>query len=443
MATKFICSTSFPTLEEHRCLWWALRDDQVAQQKPKVQSSLRNPVEAFRALHPDAASFVIIGLNSQGNRLTVPGSSEPNRPSVKDRSEYIRTVLKESLRGQGLFGLDVHNGSDGQRKDYEPSFLGISGPADSVLDRIADEAKKNYRLDIFLSLGPGARSQDADTTVGAKPKLRIDREGFKEFVLEVAARGGSISTVAGRATFKVRVVPKGLEFTPDSSGTPRLHRWSYVERVLDVFSESGSLKVSDYSFTMHASYHLALIEAFVNDSAESFWAGDNEADSAPEVSRTSGLLRPATPATNSNSKTSKRSGERRSSRAKYIGDVGEKYALEFLKGEASKADWTKLRWVAEAGEKPGWDIEFYDAQGRLIAVEVKATTEKSFASIELTEREWTQAQQLKDSYWLILVAEALTEEPKLEIIENPAALVENNDASISPTRYRFGLSHEK
>ena len=45
-----------------------------------------------------------------------------------------------------------------------------------------------------------------------------------------------------------------------------------------------------------------------------------------------------------------------------------------------------------------------------------------------------------EAYWLILVAEVLTEEPKLEIIKDPAALVRNGDASISPTRYRFGLT---
>jgi hypothetical protein len=56
--------------------------------------------------------------------------------------------------------------------------------------------------------------------------------------------------------------------------------------------------------------------------------------------------------------------------------------------------------MAKEGCNPGWDIQYEDAADELIAVEVKGTTDSSFASIELTGGEWKAAGGLESGYWL-------------------------------------------
>jgi hypothetical protein len=78
-----------------------------------------------------------------------------------------------------------------------------------------------------------------------------------------ALAGELIETLHQRRQFTVRVLPngKGLEYTPRSTGKPREQRWTYVERVLDRFNETGSLHPADYTeLTQHSSYVLAIVK---------------------------------------------------------------------------------------------------------------------------------------------------------------------------------------
>lgn len=78
----------------------------------------------------------------------------------------------------------------------------------------------------------------------------------------------AISTLSGSSTFTVTVTDKGMNYTPSSTGRPRKQAYNYIKRVCDQFSETQSYRRSDYSFTAHASYVLALIDRYVNNSAD-------------------------------------------------------------------------------------------------------------------------------------------------------------------------------
>jgi hypothetical protein len=76
--------------------------------------------------------------------------------------------------------------------------------------------------------------------------------------------GQLITTMSRKATFRVEVTDKGMEYIPTSSGKPRKQTYSYIKRICDHFSDTQSFRKSDYGFTAHASYALALIEKYIN-----------------------------------------------------------------------------------------------------------------------------------------------------------------------------------
>ena len=46
-----------------------------------------------------------------------------------------------------------------------------------------------------------------------------------------------------------------------------------------------------------------------------------------------------------------------------------------------------IRWRAQEGYTPGWDIEYADERGNIVAIEVKGTTGYAFPNVELTGNE--------------------------------------------------------
>ena len=75
--------------------------------------------------------------------------------------------------------------------------------------------------------------------------------------------GERLPTLAGRASFSLRLVATGIEFVPASTGKPRLVTREMVRRVLDEYRVSRSLSPAHYqSITFDASYLLAIINRF-------------------------------------------------------------------------------------------------------------------------------------------------------------------------------------
>lgn len=127
---------------------------------------------------------------------------------------------------------------------------------------------------------------------------------------------------------------------------------------------------------------------------------------------------------------------RRSKYSMALGKRGEEIALKYLRRTLPPLEAATLRWTAADGETPGWDIEYTSAR-ELVAIEVKASGGPAFPSIELSANEWKAAIRLGAAYRLMLVAQVRTTSPRVQIIANPAALVQQRLIGIEPASWRL------
>ena len=132
------------------------------------------------------------------------------------------------------------------------------------------------------------------------------------------------------------------------------------------------------------------------------------------------------------------SGGRRSKRSKSIGDRGEEFARAHLREILTPEEAETIKWRADKGEMPGWDID-YRSGGQLFAVAVKSTVGPSFLSIELTANEWRAAQRLGANYRLALVADVASTSPRIECLDDPFKRVTAGAASVEPVAFKFEL----
>lgn len=123
---------------------------------------------------------------------------------------------------------------------------------------------------------------------------------------------------------------------------------------------------------------------------------------------------------------------RRTKNAKIYGDRAEEIVFEYLRNK----NVDRLKWVAKDGDKPGWDIEYFENEN-LIAIEVKGTSGKQFLSVDITSNEWDAAIFLGARYHLALVTECLSIAPNLEFLINPYKLYENGQLEVQPSIYKL------
>jgi hypothetical protein len=82
--------------------------------------------------------------------------------------------------------------------------------------------------------------------------------------------GQRLETAGGRAAFTVRVLPRGIEVTPESSGTPRIVARETIQLVIDEYEQSRNLQPGQYqSITFDASYLLGIIAHYLSEQADS------------------------------------------------------------------------------------------------------------------------------------------------------------------------------
>lgn len=82
--------------------------------------------------------------------------------------------------------------------------------------------------------------------------------------------GQRLTTAGGRATFTIRILPRGLEVTPESSGTPRIVAPETIQLVIDQYEQSRNLQPGQYhSLTFDSSYLLSIIAHFLREKADS------------------------------------------------------------------------------------------------------------------------------------------------------------------------------
>ena len=109
-------------------------------------------------------------------------------------------------------------------------------------------------------------------------------------------------------------------------------------------------------------------------------------------------------------------------------------------------DISGLRWVAQEGETPGWDIEYQTSDKRLIRIEVKSTQSQSIRSVEITANEWRAAKLYRARYRLALVASCLSTEPIIQFIVDPFGAFEKGNIELSPVRFQIAwntLDHRR
>ncbi len=135
------------------------------------------------------------------------------------------------------------------------------------------------------------------------------------------------------------------------------------------------------------------------------------------------------------------SGRRRSRFSVEVGRRGEEIVLAHLKKTLPAAEAATVRWTADEGDTPGWDIEFV-RDGELIGVEVKASSTSVMATIEVTQNEWRAAEKNASRYWLALVVNATTASPSIQILSDPFALVSAGKMGAEPSGYRIWRTAE-
>jgi len=98
--------------------------------------------------------------------------------------------------------------------------------------------------------------------------------------------------------------------------------------------------------------------------------------------------------------------------------------FRWLKANLPEPVRDSVDWVARRGETPGWDIQYRDESGELIAVEVKASTLSKFTTLEVTSNEWEAAQTKGNHYRLALVTNAGSPEQRLGFMKRPVMVVQ-------------------
>ena len=122
-----------------------------------------------------------------------------------------------------------------------------------------------------------------------------------------------------------------------------------------------------------------------------------------------------------------------------IGRRAEEIAHRFLLEHSEALGAKNIRWISQEGLTPGWDLQYENHHGKVIAVEVKGTTGPVFGSIDITVGEWNAALAMEDHYWLYLVANCCGKEPLVQRMQNPARLLQTGAAELSPVVYRFSV----
>ncbi|PFH86460.1 DUF3883 domain-containing protein [Bacillus sp. AFS088145] len=137
---------------------------------------------------------------------------------------------------------------------------------------------------------------------------------------------------------------------------------------------------------------------------------------------------------NNNRKQTKGDGFSRN--AKKIGDRAEQVVLKFLKNHNYK----NIRWVANEGEKPGYDISCVDHTGLEIYIEVKGTSTSKFNDFIITNNELSTAEKLGDSFYIYFVTNCLSKTPKVQSFQNPYKKIASSKWELTPLSYKVFTS---
>lgn len=137
---------------------------------------------------------------------------------------------------------------------------------------------------------------------------------------------------------------------------------------------------------------------------------------------------------------------RYSKKSDKVGKLGEKIVFEHEKkrlssiGRIDLADQVIWHRDFPADRTPGWDITSFDADGQELLIEVKASEGSKISDVEVTINEWIQAERNvgNSSYRIYLVTNVFTK-PVIEVVENPARMVDEGSLTLKVVRYQLSL----
>ena len=130
---------------------------------------------------------------------------------------------------------------------------------------------------------------------------------------------------------------------------------------------------------------------------------------------------------------------RRSRESKKVGDAGEKHVKQFEINRLGKGGWTAddpdVKWLADLGEHPGYDILSYNLDGSERWIEVKSSKGSRISSVELTDNERRKAMEApKGRYWLYLVQRVFGK-PTVEMIQDPVGRLFEGKSNPTPATW--------
>lgn len=132
-----------------------------------------------------------------------------------------------------------------------------------------------------------------------------------------------------------------------------------------------------------------------------------------------------------NPSTSKNNSPRYSRNAKKIGDRAEELVCRYLKEKG----YLNVRWEADLGNKPGYDISCETSTGMKLHIEVKGTVSNKITNFILTDGELKAAMKLKENYYMAFVVNCLSVNAQVELVANPNELMANNSWNSKPLTY--------
>ncbi len=135
-------------------------------------------------------------------------------------------------------------------------------------------------------------------------------------------------------------------------------------------------------------------------------------------------------------------GRRLSAKARLIGIRAEAFVLKHLLSTLSEEESKSLCWVSKEGVTPGWDIEYIDAAGQPIKIEVKGTEGKVFPNIDISGNEWNAAKAQGVNFWLYIVSQCTSDSPKIAKINDPFSMAANGRIRAFPLIWRLEMLPE-
>jgi hypothetical protein len=165
-------------------------------------------------------------------------------------------------------------------------------------------------------------------------------------------------------------------------------------------------------------------------------------DSGPLKPAAGSLIKIVSPQGSAPNTAKKQASARRSKQATVIGTAAEKLFYELLRSQAPTPLRDKIRWVAQEGLTPGYDIQDDRDSAEITAYEIKGTTGTSFRTVDITANEMACALKFRSKYALVLISGIGTSTPRYQIVADIAKRLDAQQAIATPSAFSLVFNSE-